>query len=510
MLPILNDTFGPQIPESSARKIFDSIVRIEVDQYKATGFFLRIKIRDRQLYCLVTNDHVIPKEYVTLKKVIFLFYGKKENEIMKKIRLDSSERFIRCFCKPKDITVVEIKNYDYIPEYKFLEPDLDYKSGYNQYLYKKYYLAGYPAVEQYHQDERHISSGLITNIGDNYFEFLHSLDRRDGSSGSPICLLSNDKVVGVHKANRYKNYFIKYSINYATFIGVIIDELDDEYYLLPKINIIQDTKYDYGLLSKGLTHSKTQNFFDINSIFNFSPFSIFDSMFTPKLNIESKSLMNMNVFDFDFDFGFGGMMSTTKSKTDLLTFNDNFLFSTKKEKKLKITNYRSKTPISHDYSLFNNYNNNYKNLNNHNYNNYTSRKSSIRKENKSYEPKLKNKKKNKKKKKNKNSNIQLNKNMYNIQSYINKKDQGIIGYSNISNYKQKSSYCDISFKQERYKTSIGMSRNYCSYTSKSYDSTQRSFQLKIKKNSVNISTIKSHALYYENNYINYSSYSNYK
>ena len=152
MLPILNDTYGPQIPESSARKIFDSIVRIEVDKYKATGFFLRIKIRDRQLYCLVTNDHVIPKEYVTLKKVIFLFYGKKENEIIKKIRLDSSERFIRCFCKPKDITVVEIKNYDYIHEYKFLEPDLDYKSGYNQYLYKKYYLAGYPAVEQYHQD----------------------------------------------------------------------------------------------------------------------------------------------------------------------------------------------------------------------------------------------------------------------------------------------------------------------------------------------------------------------
>ena len=136
MLPIYNDTYGPQIPESSANKIFDSIVRIE----GATGFFLKIKIRGRELKCLMTNYHVIEQEYVTSKKTIFLYYGKKGNEIKKRIELNSNERFIRCFRKPKDVTIIEIKNYDYIPDYKFLEPDLGYKTGYYRYLYKKYFF----------------------------------------------------------------------------------------------------------------------------------------------------------------------------------------------------------------------------------------------------------------------------------------------------------------------------------------------------------------------------------
>ena len=40
MLPIYNDTYGPQIPESSANHIFDSIVRIEKQQ----AFFLKLKL----------------------------------------------------------------------------------------------------------------------------------------------------------------------------------------------------------------------------------------------------------------------------------------------------------------------------------------------------------------------------------------------------------------------------------------------------------------------------------
>ena len=530
MLPILNDTYGPQIPESTMNRIFDSIVKIEVDYSSATGFFLQIKIRDRELNCLVTNDHVIPQEYVNSKKIIFLYYGKKEKEIIKIIKLDENERFIRCFPEPKDITIIEIKNYDNIPYYKFLQPDLGYKNGYNQYLYKKYYLAGYPRVDDYlHKNERHISSGLITKIGNNYFEFEHSLDRRVGSSGSPICLLSNEKVVGIHKAHRFEDYYGEYSINIATFIGIIIDELDDEYFLLPKINNLEDITYGYNHPKKKvLTHSKTQNFIDFNSIFPESLFesqttNIINSIFTPKINtfvkllndldkeisnimdesfsnFETKSFMNIGLFDFDIDFDLG--FKTKKS--------------TKEEK--KVENLRSKTPVNFDCSLFSNYSSctqnkiNYNN-NHYNYNEYTSTKSSIRIMNKSCEPKLKRKKKKKNKNKKKQANnisniISTNKNMYNIHtSNIKLKNNQITGYSNISNYNIKSNYFEINHKNEKFMAEIGKSRNYHCYTSKSYDNIKANINTSHRKVNFEIKTIQSNYGYYENNFTgNYNNY----
>jgi len=237
------DTFGPHIPDSSVKEIFNSIVRIEIDTWTATGFFLKIKIRDRELNSLITNCHVISQKDVLFEKKIYIYYGAKGNEIKKVITLNSKERFIRCFNKPKDITVIELKNYDYIPDHKFLLPDLEYKNGYYNYNKQKFYLAGYPGVNNNHDGERHISSGRIIDIywNNNNIEFKHTLDSKKGSSGSPICLLSNGKVIGVNKAHIKQSPYGNFSINVGTFIGVIIDELEKEYYLLPEIR----NPYDY-------------------------------------------------------------------------------------------------------------------------------------------------------------------------------------------------------------------------------------------------------------------------
>ena len=140
MLPKYDvDTYGPHIPDGSINEIFNSIVRIEkeADSGYATGFFLKIKIRNRELNSLITNHHVISKFDVYSRKIIYIYYGNKEKEIKKPLTLDTSERFIRCYDDPKDITIIEIKNYDYIPDYKFLLPDLGYKNGYISYYFEK-------------------------------------------------------------------------------------------------------------------------------------------------------------------------------------------------------------------------------------------------------------------------------------------------------------------------------------------------------------------------------------
>jgi hypothetical protein len=162
---------------------------------------------------------------------ISISYGKKNEETTKKITLDKNQRFIRSFEPPIDAIIIEINDNDNIPDDKYLLPDLNYKNGYDFYEGKGFFLAGYPAGEN---GERCISSSQIKSI-DNY-EFQHSLDTRAGSSGSPICLIDNKCIIGIHKQGDKEK-----PINYGIFIGYILDELEkkendkkDFYTILPE------------------------------------------------------------------------------------------------------------------------------------------------------------------------------------------------------------------------------------------------------------------------------------
>ena len=203
------------IPESVSDKLFNSICRIEVGDGRGTGFFLYIK--EINGYFLFTNNHVIYQELADSKALIPIYYGKRDNEIKKIIKLDTEKRFIKCFVEPIDITAIEILKEDDIPESKFLFPDLNYKNGYSNYKKEDLYLSGYPNYKKY-KNERHVSSGKINTFEE--FEFEHTIDTREGSSGSPICLSSNLNVIGIHKCGVESK-----TINYGTFIGTILDEL---------------------------------------------------------------------------------------------------------------------------------------------------------------------------------------------------------------------------------------------------------------------------------------------
>ena len=64
------------------------------------------------------------------------------------------------------------------------------------------------------------SSGKIKSINDsNKNEFIHSIGTSDGSSGSPIILIDNFKVIGIQKENNNEKN------NIGTFIGKFVDEI---------------------------------------------------------------------------------------------------------------------------------------------------------------------------------------------------------------------------------------------------------------------------------------------
>ena len=206
------------ISETASDSIYNSIVRIEIQNISSIGFFLKKQIQYEFKYFLITCEHVITKDDVNSKISIELYYGKKINEKKKIIVLYNTKRFIACFGGEKDVTVIEILKSDDIPEDKYLMADLNYKNGYNIYKNGKIFLAGYPNDPIY-QNERYISSGEIKSI--KGFEFEHSIDTREQSSGAPICLIENLRLIGIHKqGNKIK------AINFGTFIGAILDELE--------------------------------------------------------------------------------------------------------------------------------------------------------------------------------------------------------------------------------------------------------------------------------------------
>ena len=225
------------IPESVIDKLYNSIVRNEMEDIIGTGFFIKIIINLKIKFFLITCQHVITQKDIDCKKTIELFFGKIYNETKKSLKLDNNQRYIACFGEEIDVTAIEILRSDEIPENKFLLPDLSYKYGYDIYKNGKFLLAGYPRDKKY-EKERHISSGTIKKI--TGITFSHSLDTRCSSSGSPICLIDTVQVIGIHNKGN-----ITKSINYGIFIGVIIDKLGKIY---KEVNMkTNQSKYFYTL-----------------------------------------------------------------------------------------------------------------------------------------------------------------------------------------------------------------------------------------------------------------------
>ena len=205
--------------------LYDSIVRIEStfkgEQFIGNGFFIKLSLKSNMKYFLMTCCHIIKERFVEEKINIKLYYvnSNEEKEII--INLDKDERFIKCFEKPIDVTLIEIIEKDKIKEDKFLLPDLNYKNGFSYYKNNYIYLVSYPKIDS-NKNERNISSGQIINIL-NKSEFEHSIHGEYGNSGSPICLVNNLLIVGINKEDNKSK-----QINYGTFIGYILDNIDNE------------------------------------------------------------------------------------------------------------------------------------------------------------------------------------------------------------------------------------------------------------------------------------------
>ena len=152
----------------------------------------------------------------------------------------------------KYITAIEILDKDeFKSKVKFLSVDLNYIDGYSQYIGQDVFMLEHPEGKIIH-----ICAGrIIRFINDENdkpnYRFEHSLSTEHGSSGSPLILLYNERVIGVHRGvvseeKEKDGKKITIERNFGSFIGEMInainDKIDEDRQLKEKKNLKKNRK----------------------------------------------------------------------------------------------------------------------------------------------------------------------------------------------------------------------------------------------------------------------------
>ena len=184
-------------------KIRKAICKIKSEVF-GTGFFVDF---DSRKY-LLTNYHNISKE---TKKIEIEIWDKSH------FILNLNNRFLIYLPEEeKDITILFLKNNE-IEKIEYLYFDLNYSTGYYQYINNDIFAVGYPYGYKLAS-----GGGIIKKIL-NECEFHHNIPTDRGSSGSPIMLYNTLKVIGIHKQGDTNA-----NLNLGTFIGEAIKAINNK------------------------------------------------------------------------------------------------------------------------------------------------------------------------------------------------------------------------------------------------------------------------------------------
>ena len=164
-----------------------------------TGFFCNISDGWTTLKTLMTNNHILNKDDISIgQKISFSINNEK---ISFEIKIDETRKL---YTNEKyDVTIIELKKFDELNKISFFDIDgRIFKENPDEiFRNMEIFLLHYPKGNR-----MEYSIGLIKNLID--FNIRHTCDSSGGSSGSPIINSINFQVIGIHKggAEGTKNY----------------------------------------------------------------------------------------------------------------------------------------------------------------------------------------------------------------------------------------------------------------------------------------------------------------
>ena len=197
--------------------VFKSICRIFLpNNIIGSGFLMKYERDNNPFYFLLTSNYIISEGNIQSNTLIKIYYNNQNNNIS--IQLNKNERLIRDFkYMDIDVTVVEILPQDHVDISFFLSPNLNYLSGYKQFIFEKINIIKY----HHGADIKHVTSEII-NINDDLNEFIYKLKGKSDSLGCPIFLEDSSFVLGIQAKENKKE-------GKANFIGPILNSLKNNY-----------------------------------------------------------------------------------------------------------------------------------------------------------------------------------------------------------------------------------------------------------------------------------------
>ena len=170
-----------------------------------TGFFCEIP--EKNIKLLITNNHIIDEIYLEQGNKVAYMISEKEKETYNEIDLEK-DRF-KLTNKIMDFTIIEILKEDNIQNFLKINNE---QYDMNNEIYSYQYAGGVKLG---------FSFGNIIVKKENLLEY--NVGTKSGSSGSPLLLMKNSKVIGLHKA-----YYINPNsekINIGIPIEILINQI---------------------------------------------------------------------------------------------------------------------------------------------------------------------------------------------------------------------------------------------------------------------------------------------
>lgn len=182
------------------------VCKINIEPVSCTGFFCKIPFYKKMITVLLTNEHVLNANDVSVGNKIIFILGKN----IYKLEIDKNRKI--CTSRELGITIVEILpndefNNSFMDVYPFFERH--YYQLINQNIYIIQYIKG---------KNVNYNMGKINKIDGN--EIIYSCNTELGASGSPILSLNSHKVIGIHKG-RKENFGKKINI------GITLKAIND-------------------------------------------------------------------------------------------------------------------------------------------------------------------------------------------------------------------------------------------------------------------------------------------
>jgi len=187
------------------------------DGEKGTGFFCKIKFKEKMLHVLVTNNHILNIKDLKINNKITLTFNSGKDEEIRDIIIDKERKI---YTNDKmDVTFIELKKDDKIQHYLEVDEDImDTEKNIMEINYKRksIYIMHYPKGNNVE-----VSYGLLSYIKDE--NICHLCNTYYGSSGAPILSLETFKVIGIHYGGKINN---SVRFNQGTFIKYPVKEFN--------------------------------------------------------------------------------------------------------------------------------------------------------------------------------------------------------------------------------------------------------------------------------------------